>query len=146
MAEKTPEQISAKYGRRVAAAGQDYADGVMNPSRPWAEATVAGAARYQQGLQESIAEKRFERGVQRAGNAKWQERASTKGQTNYTAAANEAAAAYSQRAGEVMAAASAARQAAERIPTTTQEERIQRSVAAMRATSQYWRSRRGGGG
>lgn len=146
MPNKTPEQIAAKYGRRVAAAGQDYQEGVQNPSRDWADSTAGAEERYQAGLQESFGERRFSAGVQRAGSAKWQRNALEKGAQRYTSAAQTAAAAYQQQAQHVMGAADAARNAAERMPGTTYEQRQQKALAAMDATRQYWRRVRGGGG
>jgi len=139
MAQKTPEQVIEKYQRGVAGAGQDYANGVQNPSRPWASATAAAAARYAAGVQEAISNGKFQRGVQRAGDAKWQQRASTIGAQRYTGAAGEAAQAFGAVAGQVMQAAAAARQAATAQPNTTFDQRLQRMVAAARATSDFWK-------
>ncbi|MCL6601067.1 MAG: hypothetical protein K6T81_20380 [Alicyclobacillus macrosporangiidus] len=141
MPNKTPEQIASKYARRVAGAAQDYAEGVASPSRDWAQATAAAKPRWQAGIQEAISSGAFERGVQRAGSAKWSERAQTIGAQRYSAAAQQAGAAYQQVAGQIMAAASAAREASTRLPGTTLDERIQRSAAAQRAISQFWKSR-----
>ncbi len=91
MAQKTPEQIAEKYGRRVAGAGQDYASGVQSPSRDWAAATAAAEPRWKASLQEAMGNGAFSRGVSAAGSAKWQERASTVGAQRYVAAAPEAA-------------------------------------------------------
>lgn len=142
---KTPEQIAAKYARRVAAAGQDYQEGIQNPSRDWADATAGAEDRYQAGLQESFAKRGFSRGVQRAGSQKWQRNALEKGANRYTSAAQTAAASYQQQAQHVMAAADAAKSAAERMPGTTYEQRKQKALAAMDATKQYWERVKGGG-
>lgn len=141
MPRKTPEQIADKYQRGVAGAGQDYLNGVQAPSRPWAAATVASAQRWQTGIQQAISDNKFQRGVQAAGDAKWQTRAADIGAQRYTQAATTAAAAYAQIAARIMAAGSAASQAAGAMPNATQDQRIQRAVAAMKATSQYWKSR-----
>jgi len=138
MAQKTPEQIAEKFGRRVAAAGQDYAAGVQAPSRDWATATASAEPRWKQALNEAMSKGAFARGVQKAGSAKWQERSATIGAQRYTAAATEAAARYAAVAGKVMQAGSAARDAANRMPNTTQEQRLQRAVAAMKAISGFW--------
>ena len=142
MAQKTPEQIAEKYGRRVAGAGQDYASGVQSPSRDWASATAAAEPRWKASLQEAMSSGAFARGVSAAGSAKWQERAATVGAQRYVAAAPEAAARYAAVAGKVMQAAGAARDAANRLPNTTQEQRLQRAMAAMKATSSYWKGNR----
>ncbi len=144
MAKKTPDQIVEKYQRGVQGAGTDYANGVQNPSRSWASATAAGAARWQAGIQEAISNGAFARGVQAAGDQKWQAAAVSKGTQRYQAAAQDAANNYARVAGQVMAAAQAAQSAAANLPNATQEQRLQRAVAAMRATSAAWKSRRTG--
>jgi len=138
MAKKTADQIAAKYQRGVAGAGQDYANGVQNPSRSWAQATAAGAARWSQGIQAAIANGSFQKGVSAAGDAKWQNAAVNKGANHYTAAAADAASAYAGVAGKIMAAAQAAQSAATAMPNATLDQRLARATAAMRAISQAW--------
>jgi hypothetical protein len=139
---KTAEQISSKYQRRVAGAGQDYAEGVQSPARDWSTATIAAKARWQTALQEAMQAGRYERGVQAAGTQKWQQRALNVGAQRYTGAAAEAAAAFNARAGEVLAAGQAAAQAAGRLPNTTYEQRKQRALAAMDAIHAHWAGRK----
>lgn len=141
MANKTPEQVAAKYGRRVAGAAQDYAEGVASPSRDWAQATQAAKPRWAAGIQEAIQAGSFEKGIQRAGSAKWSERAQTIGAQRYSGASQQAAAAYQAVAGQVMAAGNAGKEASARMPNTTIDERIARSSAAQRAISQFWKGR-----
>ncbi len=141
MSKKTADQIIEKYQRGVAGAGNDYALGIQNPSRPWASATQAGAARYEAGVQQAIQEKRFQKGVSQAGDAKWQEGALNKGVQRYSAAAGDAAQAYAQVAGQVMSAAAAAQSAVASMPDSTLDQRIARSAAAQRAVSSAWKGR-----
>ncbi len=144
MSTKTAAQITQKYQNGVQGAGQAYSDGVASPSTSWATATVAGAARYKASVMEAIQKGKFERGVQKAGDQKWQQNASSKGARNYTAAAADAANAYQQKAEHIMRAGSSARQAARALGNATKEQRIQRAVAAMNATSNYWAGVNGG--
>lgn len=141
MSKKTAEQIAEKYQRGVAGAGADYTAGVQAPSRPWAAATTAGAPRWQAGIQQAIQEKRFERGVQAAGDAKWQQGALNKGAARYAAAAGEAAQEYAAKAGQIMSAAAAAQSAVANMPDETLDQRIARSAAAQRAVSNAWKGR-----
>lgn len=138
MATKTGSQIAEKYQRGVAGAGQDYVAGVQNPSRPWAAATVQGEARWRAGIQAAISAGSFGKGVQKAGDQKWQNGALNKGAQRYQAAAGEAAAAYSQVADRIMSAATAARNAVSNMPSETLEQRIAKSAAAQRAISAAW--------
>jgi len=141
MAKKTAEQIVQKYQEGVARSGNAYAAGVQNPSRPWAASTAAAEGRWRNGIQQAIQNGSFARGVQKAGDAKWAQAAAGRGAANYAAAAPHAAQAYASRAGEIMGAANAAAQAANSIPGDTMEQRLQRALAAMKATSEYWKNR-----
>ncbi len=75
-----PTAVSAdKWVRRAGQAGPDYTRGVQNPRTSWAEATAQAADAQAAGVQQAISEGRFEKGVAKAGNAKWQRKASTVG-------------------------------------------------------------------
>lgn len=139
MAKKSPEQIAEKYQRGVAGAGQDYSAGVQNPSRSWSQATQRSAGRWAAGVQEAIQNKKFERGVSAAGDAKWQANAVGKGAQRYQAAAQEAAQEYAKQAGKIMSAGAAAQAAVANMPNETLEQRIARSAAAQRAISAAWK-------
>ncbi len=71
--------ISEKWSRKASQASQDYAAGVRNPKRSWAEAAAAAADAQAAGVQEAIANGSFEKGVARAGNEKWSRGATGKG-------------------------------------------------------------------
>ena len=62
-----------------ASAQKAYGDGVAAPRRPQAASALAAATLYEAATQEAIADKRYEKGVAKAGEAKWQENASKKG-------------------------------------------------------------------
>lgn len=67
--------IANKWARVTPQRAKDYELGVKSPKNNWAEKTLAAADAQAQGIQEAIAEKRFERGVTKAGNEKWQRKA-----------------------------------------------------------------------
>lgn len=75
--------IVAKYVQRASAAGQAYTDGINNPRQDYVQATVAAANTWSAGVQQAITDGRFVKGVQTAGAAKWQQRASTVGAQRY---------------------------------------------------------------
>ena len=141
MSKKTADQIIEKYQRGVAGAAGDYAAGVQNPSRPWATATQQGAKRWASGVQKAIQDNAFQKGVSKAGDAKWQENALNKGAQRYSAAAGEAATEYAKVAGQVMSAGAAAQAAVASMPDETLDQRIARSGAAQRAVSNAWKGR-----
>lgn len=71
--------IAQKWSRVTPQRTADYEAGVKNPRRNWEEATSEAAARQAEGVQQAIQENRFEKGVARAGNEKWQRGATQKG-------------------------------------------------------------------
>ena len=80
---KSLSDTSAKWSRRAGIAGQEYTEGVQSPRRSWAGATQAAEGNYEQGVQASIARKSFGKGVAKAGDAKWKEKASTLGSARF---------------------------------------------------------------
>lgn len=70
---------SAKWVRQSGAAAEEYAAGIRNPRRDWAEATKSAASTYKTAITQAAAEGRFEKGVAKAGTGKWQKNAIEKG-------------------------------------------------------------------
>jgi hypothetical protein len=143
MAKKTAAQIVEKFQRNLAASAPDYQAGVMNPSRPWAQATIASQPRWNAGVQKAISDGALSKGVQAAGEEKWQRRTATVGVERFGASAPAAGEEYGKKAEMVMQAAEAASRAANGMGDATIDQRIQRAGAAMKATSEYWRARKG---
>lgn len=76
---KPIDQIVSRWVEGVRGATAAYQFGVSNPQRDWADATIAGASAWFQGLQEAHAAGRFEGGVRKAGSVKWKNKTLTKG-------------------------------------------------------------------
>jgi hypothetical protein len=57
----------------------EYKSGVENPRRSWSQATVDAKGNYEAGLQASIANGSFEKGVAAAGDQGWKDGAVEKG-------------------------------------------------------------------
>jgi hypothetical protein len=72
-----------KWQRRSSVAGPDYLNGVNNPSKPWDQAAKEGAANYKSQVVMAANEGRFEKGVARVGNDKWQKGATQKGPARF---------------------------------------------------------------
>lgn len=136
---KSVQQVVQKYQSRVAGAGSEYAAGVNNPKRDWLTAYANAQNRMAAGLQAAIAAgKPLKKAQASGGTQNWQTKAAQKGARNYASSATDAANGYSQVADKILAAGDAARAAASAMPDTTIEQRLQRALAAMKATSQYW--------
>lgn len=75
--------IVAKYVARASVAGQAYTDGINNPRRPWAASTAAAAQTWATGVSTAVADGRFAKGVNAAGDATWSQKATTLGAQRY---------------------------------------------------------------
>ena len=80
---KSTSTSADKWVRRAGQAGNDYKTGVQNPRKNWAEATSEASEAQAAGVQQAISEGRFTKGVQKAGNSKWQRKATSVGATRY---------------------------------------------------------------
>lgn len=74
--------LAQKFVTRAGAAVGDYKAGVQAAGGDWETATKAAESSYEQGVQESIAQKRFGKGVSGAGG-KYQKNATELGATRY---------------------------------------------------------------
>ena len=68
----TSADVAKKWARVTPTRQQDYVQGVQDPKRDWAKATAEAESNYELGVQEAIAQKRFGKGVLRAGTDTWQ--------------------------------------------------------------------------
>lgn len=77
------EEIATKWAQVTPMRSADYAAGIKNPSRSWAQATMAAESSYEAGVQAAVARHAFAKGVKKAGDEKWQRKASTRGVANW---------------------------------------------------------------
>jgi hypothetical protein len=87
---------SAKWARKAAVSQQDYAEGVASPRAPWAASAMAAAGSWATGVQAAISGKRFEKGVQKAGDAAWSEGATKKGVARFAEGVAQSTGKYEQ--------------------------------------------------
>lgn len=80
---KTAAEIAAKWARVTPQRVQDYKLGVENPTTDWAKATESAESSYDTGVQKAIQDKRFKKGVTKAGTAKWQKNTLEKGPNRF---------------------------------------------------------------
>lgn len=72
-----------KWKDRASIATDSYESGIKNPRNDWATATQGANDSYKSGVQAAIAADRFKKGVQKAGSAKQQQGALSKGSARY---------------------------------------------------------------
>jgi hypothetical protein len=80
---KPIETLKAKYKAKATAASGDYKDGVANPRRDQKAATLAAKDTYTAAMNESLAEGRFEKGVESTPAGKWAANATNVGAGRY---------------------------------------------------------------
>jgi len=80
---KSLGETAERWTRRTAAASPDYQRGVETTSKDWSGAAVAAGPSYRQAVTAAAAAGRFEKGVTKAGTAKWKKNTVEKGPARY---------------------------------------------------------------
>jgi len=135
---KSRDRVVKKFKDRIAASGAEYDAGIKQPRASWQAQYKMSSERMKAALLESLEKNKHIKGVEAVGDAGWAEAALKKGSARFTAAASIAADNYGKVVDQVLAAGDAAAAAANALPNTTFQQRVQRSVAAMNATHEFW--------
>jgi hypothetical protein len=72
-----------KWVRKAAGASADYDQGIRNPRVSWQQATAAAAQTHAQATTAAIARGAFAKGVARAGDSRWSEKATKLGASRF---------------------------------------------------------------
>lgn len=72
-----------KFVARGSGAAQDYANGVKGAGQLWQANSINGAANWAAGVQQAATRDAFSKGIQKAGGAKFENRASTVGANRF---------------------------------------------------------------
>lgn len=100
---KVKAGYAQKWVDRASVATEDYKTGVQNPRQSWSTATANAEASYTAGVQKAISEKRFGKGVLKAGDSKWREGALTKGADRFASGVAAAKDRYQSQMQKVVA-------------------------------------------
>lgn len=76
---KSLSSIRDKWTRVTPGRTEDYKLGIQNPRRDWATEALAGKDNWKAGVDAAAAKDLFAKGVDKAGTAKWRDRALKKG-------------------------------------------------------------------
>jgi len=98
------EHATEKWARKVAVAGPDYQAGIADPKKDWKTETAAAEPRYEEGVRGGIADKRFGKGVARAGTEKWSRKATSVGVDRWSPGVAAATEDYNKGMGVVISA------------------------------------------
>lgn len=93
---KDTAAIARKFVTRAQGAGQDYSEGVGRAGQDWQANALAAEGNYEQGVQASIADKRFGKGINAAGSAKYVENATKLGPQRFQTGVAQAESAYAR--------------------------------------------------
>ena len=92
-----------KWVERASVATEAYKEGVKNPRNSWAAATKAAESAWSAGVQKAIADKRFGKGVDKAGDSKWSNGALLKGADRFAPGVAASEQIYSTQMAKVVA-------------------------------------------
>jgi hypothetical protein len=113
-----------KWASRSAAASSDYGAGVAAPRRPWAASAAAAADTHKLATEQALADGRYAKGVNKAGDAAWQAGVNNKGKGRYASGVSVAANKYQTNFAPFAAAISSAN-LPPRGPKGTNYQRVQ---------------------
>lgn len=91
---KSASQSAEKYASRSSAAAGDFVSGAQSTTKDQAAAAIAAAAIYGQATQASIADGRYQKGLQKSGKAGWLKGITDKGGNRYAEGVSQAAGDY----------------------------------------------------
>jgi len=122
------EKAVKKRKERIAVSEAYYKEGVEAPSKDWLEQFKKAKDRRNAGLRRAMEEGLFEKGAERIGTEGWKSATLAKADRWLTGAtAEEANRRYEERMRDVAECIEKARKAVEGMPTTTIEQRAEKS-------------------
>ena len=80
---KSITAIEEKWGRVTPTRTEDYTLGIKNPKRDWAQAASGAKESHKAAMQAAAAADSYAKGVNKAGTARWQDRATRKGPARF---------------------------------------------------------------
>ena len=134
---KSIDRTVKKWKERVSVAGDEYAEGVKNPTKDWETRTSAAESRYENELRTSIADKRFGKGVKSAGTAKWRDRIEKVGLDRWAPGVAAAGPIFEAEMRDVLAFEDTLQKKILAMPDTTIEQRIARNNAWIKGMGLY---------
>ncbi len=103
MAEVKPlDRVVRRWSQRASAAASDYEEGTAGKGQKWASNAVAAENNYVQGVTQAAQQKRYSRGIQKAGAAAYEAGVREKGVQRYPTGIAAAQDKYQARIAEVL--------------------------------------------
>lgn len=123
-------KMTEKYGRKVAAAAQDYVTGVQNPKASFKQSAIAANGKYKNRVQEAISQDRFAKAMAQVDEAEAIQMAISDGGSAYTAGAAKRLPKVARVNARLAPMLGAVSTAIRQMPQDTDEQRAQRLLAA----------------
>lgn len=96
------ERATSKWINRARVATPDYEAGVKSPKRPWAASAMAASGTYHSAVSSPNTKALFERGIKRAGDARWADMSAKKGVERYATGVELSEPYYRSQMGDVI--------------------------------------------
>ena len=130
---KSAQEVAQKWASRASNAQPEYASGVQTTTKDQAGRAIASKEIYKQALNESFARDAYSKGLQKAGTAKWKQKASSVGAERYSSGVSVSVTDYATESGKY----DNARKAADALPrgikgSETNLSRVKAVVSALR--------------
>jgi hypothetical protein len=138
-------KMAEKYGRKVAAAAQDYVNGVQNPKADFRQAAIAAKGKWANRVQEAVAQDRFGKAMSQVDTAEAIQMAVSDGGAAYTAGASKRLPKVQRVYGKLAPMLGAVSTAIRQMPQDTDAQRAQRLLAARQAMIEVGKRMKGGG-
>jgi len=90
-----------RWSRRASAAAPDFQAGVQAAAGKWQPAATAGAGNYKTGVAQAAASGAFEKGIAKAGDAKWVKRTTEVGPARFSQGVTVAQPEYERGVGPI---------------------------------------------
>ena len=89
------DEVARKWSEVTPARATEYVNGVTNPKADWKANTTAAVGNYALGIQSSLANKSYDKGVAKSSTEKWKSKAITKGGARFGPGVSDAKNDYS---------------------------------------------------
>jgi len=93
---KSAARSTEKWKRASQSAQPEYTTGVTETKKDWGQNTLAAGESYEQGVTAAIGDKRFQKGVSKAGTDKWRKQTLLKGPARWADGIAKSGNAYEQ--------------------------------------------------
>mgnify|MGYP001588059335 CR=1 FL=1 len=133
---KSVDKVVKKWNDRVSVAGQDYIDGVQNPSKSWEQRSTAAKAKFAAGIQKAISEGSREKGIAARGQAGYISKTVAKAD-RFGSGVSGAQDDFAREMGKVLAFENTIQAKINAMPDATLEDRIKKSAEWQREMSKF---------